>query len=287
MSIRKIPAGIFVFLLWAVTTGAATAAFIAAVRGYGTARLWNLLIVLAVFMHALWLLRWRGLVLIAIGMIVGGAYGLASIYGYNFFAPGFYYLLKSRAGWEAHKIFGVLPAQIPVFWSAYAYLGFLISEFIAVRWTAAPGWKRDLAAAGVAGACMASLLLLIDPVCVARKVWLWHPAGSYFTMPVSNLFGWFFAGAAAVLLYRVLFHRTCGSRLASVDAPLALALYLSFLALIPALSELSAAFYVIAPLAILVPVAVSLYAYLSGRPGRISENVQSAPESAVTARKND
>lgn len=93
------------------------------------------------------------------------------------------YGYDKQLGW---RVFGLVPAVIPLSWflMLYASLG------IAVRITARPGRMILLAATG-----LVAWDALMDPTMSAVfPFWSWHTGGVYYGMPLLNWFGWFITG---------------------------------------------------------------------------------------------
>ena len=92
------------------------------------------------------------------------------------------------------KIFGHVPALIPVSWFFMAVPSYGLALRVLARGARAPG--------AVPGILLGSLVLLawdlaLDPAMSwITKYWVWGTDGAYYGMPLLNLFGWYVTGLA-------------------------------------------------------------------------------------------
>jgi uncharacterized membrane protein len=108
------------------------------------------------------------------------------------------------------KVFGSLPAAVPLMWFAICYLGGSMAELLVSGIhlsTAALPFARTAAASGI----VALFDAVIDPIAVAEKRWIWEKPGRYHGVPLSNFAGWF---ATSVVIFTLLnpFFYECPAR---------------------------------------------------------------------------
>jgi len=102
------------------------------------------------------------------------------------------------------KIFGTLPALIPLVWLVIGYCAVEAAEWL-FAWPAGPlRLRRRLAGAVIAAFMMTSWDLVMDPVTVAQSAWFWHGGGAWFGIPISNYTGWLLTSLLIQVIFAVL-----------------------------------------------------------------------------------
>lgn len=98
------------------------------------------------------------------------------------------------------RFFGLVPYIIPLSWFMMTYPSYIIAERVVPnRWS--PALMRRLAVAGVGGLVMTSWDLVLDPLMVSRRHWVWETPGSYFGVPVQNYLGWWLTTLIILALF--------------------------------------------------------------------------------------
>jgi len=88
------------------------------------------------------------------------------------------------------KLSGPLPVVVPLMWFAICYLGGSMTDLLVSGLSlpaAAVPPVRAVAAAGI----VTLFDMVIDPIAVAEKRWVWEKPGGYHGIPASNFIGWF------------------------------------------------------------------------------------------------
>lgn len=107
---------------------------------------------------------------------------------------------------------GGVPVVIPSLWFVILYLSFGVADLIA-------GFSVNAQMAGRMGRtavllwCIWSALvggmaatawdLVIDPIMVENRVWVWDTTGPYYTVPIGNFAGWVVTAMAVAIPYRL------------------------------------------------------------------------------------
>ncbi|MBN2053490.1 carotenoid biosynthesis protein, partial [bacterium] len=105
------------------------------------------------------------------------------------------------------KVQPQLPGGVPL--PTIAYWRFGLYSAYTWAWLVAGlagrrSWRRRLAAAAAGALILTALDLAVDPVEVARGVWVWHRPGLYFGIPLQNFAGWFLTGFIMLGLFMCL-----------------------------------------------------------------------------------
>lgn len=85
------------------------------------------------------------------------------------------------------KLFGAVPAVIPLAWLAMLYPAWVCAGILRPS-TALRGGVLRVALAALA---VTAWDLSLDPRMVADNAWVWHGGGAYFGVPPGNFAGWF------------------------------------------------------------------------------------------------
>jgi uncharacterized membrane protein len=97
------------------------------------------------------------------------------------------------------KFLGLVPYLIAVSWFMMMYPSFVITEWlISSSWT---GAKRLLAIAAIGGLVMTSWDVVMDPIMVAGKHWVWEVPGPFFGVPLQNYWGWWLTVFVTFVIY--------------------------------------------------------------------------------------
>ena len=111
------------------------------------------------------------LLLESIGVVTGWVYG-----------P---YHYTTRLG---PRFLGLVPYQIPMAWFMALYPAMVVAErALPCAWSTR---RKRWALPVVAGLTMTAWDLVMDPLMVAGKHWVWEVAGAYFGIPLQNFLGW-------------------------------------------------------------------------------------------------
>ncbi len=102
------------------------------------------------------------------------------------------------------KIFGVVPALIPLAWMMIAYPAW---EAVRLVLPVAPPVTRIVLAA----LAVTAYDLSLDPRMVADGHWVWPGGGSYFGIPLSNFAGWVLTAAIIFATWHMLERRWANS----------------------------------------------------------------------------
>jgi len=104
------------------------------------------------------------------------------------------------------RFLGLVPYLIPAAWFMMVYPSRVIAErLIDGRWGA--GWRRGLGVAALAAFVMTSWDLLMDPMMVLMRAWVWESPGAYFGIPVHNYVGWLLTTLTVYALFEVVARR--------------------------------------------------------------------------------
>lgn len=144
--------------------------------------------VLALFLTRRIGTRWLGAFSVVYLMSLG-----AELAGTTVGLPFGPYRYTDGLGW---KWFEHVPVLIPASWFMMALPSYAIAY-----------WRFPRRASAVARVVLGSFILLswdlvLDPaMSLATKYWMWGTTGSYYGMPLLNLFGWFTTGVALMLAF--------------------------------------------------------------------------------------
>jgi putative membrane protein len=94
----------------------------------------------------------------------------------------------------APKLFGLVPAAVPVAWFTMMYVSHALAELLATK--ASPVQR-----AGLAAVITTAWDLALDPAMVATGHWVWMDGGAYFGIPLQNFVGWLATSFTAFLAY--------------------------------------------------------------------------------------
>lgn len=97
------------------------------------------------------------------------------------------------------KFLGLVPYLIAIAWFMMMYPSFIISE-----WLIPSSWKgagRLLALASISGLIMAAWDVVMDPIMVADKNWVWDIKGEFFGVPLQNYWGWWLTVFTTFVIY--------------------------------------------------------------------------------------
>jgi uncharacterized membrane protein len=97
------------------------------------------------------------------------------------------------------KFLGLVPYLIAVAWFMMMYPSFVIAEWLVpFSWK---GAKRLLTLAAVGGLIMTSWDVVMDPIMVAGKHWIWDEPGAFFGVPLQNYWGWWLTVFVTFVIY--------------------------------------------------------------------------------------
>ncbi|MCS7009762.1 MAG: carotenoid biosynthesis protein [Anaerolineales bacterium] len=97
------------------------------------------------------------------------------------------------------RFLGLVPYLIPVAWYMMMYASLVIADRLTP--SAWSGVGRTLTVAAVAGLVMTAWDLVMDPMMVASRHWIWEEGGAYFGIPLQNFFGWWLTTFVSVGCY--------------------------------------------------------------------------------------
>ncbi len=99
------------------------------------------------------------------------------------------------------RFLGLVPYVIPLAWFMMTYPSWVISRrVLAVLWRKTPPW----AVAALGGVVMTAWDLVLDPLMVHYRHWVWEAPGGYFGVPLHNFLGWWLTVALALWAFEVL-----------------------------------------------------------------------------------
>ena len=104
------------------------------------------------------------------------------------------------------RFLGLVPYLIPLAWFMMVYPSLIIAERL-IGERLSSGWRRGLGVAALAAFVMTSWDLLMDPMMVLMKAWVWELPGVYFGIPVHNYAGWLLTTFIVYALFEVLSKR--------------------------------------------------------------------------------
>ena len=139
-------------------------------------------------------------------IVTSAAIGLLfELVGVNFGVVfGTHYIYK-----QSLLMVGPIPLVIPLFWAAFIYLGYSITNLLLLfsgrekLSSKNSSFITILLAVFLDGLLVTSIDLLLDPIEVSRGAWQWIEGGPYFGIPLSNFLGWFIVSSLSSLLFRV------------------------------------------------------------------------------------
>lgn len=163
----------------------------------------------------------------AVAMLLHGYFSFGARYAFSYFAITFLFALATeefgmRTGWPfgtysygpslGFKIFE-LPLVVPFAWLMMAHPVLIAARRLTQNWVFLYG-----------GAGMAAWDLFLDPQMVSAHRWTWKFTGSHVPfqpeIPLSNTFGWLFAGMGLIALLHLTLpreRRKGGAELIAVD----------------------------------------------------------------------
>jgi putative membrane protein len=95
-------------------------------------------------------------------------------------------------------LFDLVPPLIPVAWFLMMYPSLVMAERLTPAWERT---KRLLTVAALGGLIMTAWDLVMDPVMVRGKHWVWEVDGAYFGIPPQNFWGWWLTAFIAILVF--------------------------------------------------------------------------------------
>ncbi len=104
-----------------------------------------------------------------------------------------------------YKILDHVPYSIPLSWFYMGFTAYLLANLLVQRM----GWRRQTLWSLLLGAYFLTVWdLALDPSMASNTLpvqfWVWHEAGPYFGMPISNLIGWSITGLIYMSVSRLL-----------------------------------------------------------------------------------
>lgn len=135
-------------------------------------------------------------------------------------STGFPFGPYSYTSFLGFKVAGLVPYSIPLSWFYMGFTSFLLANAIVAgsRLSQRTGWSLAL---GVYFLTVWDLSL--DPAMASQRLpihfWIWHQAGPYFGMPISNLVGWSLTGLVYMGLSRLLWRANLDARSIAVWFP--------------------------------------------------------------------
>lgn len=135
-------------------------------------------------------------------------------------STGFPFGPYSYTSFLGFKVADLVPYSIPLSWFYMGFTSFLLANVIVVgsRLRHRTGWSLAL---GVYFLTVWDLSL--DPAMASQRLpihfWIWHQAGPYFGMPISNLVGWSLTGLVYMGLSRLLWRANLDTRPTAVWFP--------------------------------------------------------------------
>ena len=97
------------------------------------------------------------------------------------------------------KFLGLVPLLIAVAWFMMMYPSFVMAEWlIPSSWK---GAKRLLSVAAIGGLVMTAWDVVMDPIMVAGKFWVWEVQGAFFGVPLQNYWGWWLTVFTTFVIY--------------------------------------------------------------------------------------
>jgi len=159
----------------------------------------------------------RALILLALVFVVSLAFESVGVATGLVYGP---YHYTDRLG---PLFLGLVPYLIPAAWFMMSYPSFVIAERLIPT-----GWKRAvrlLSVAALGGLVMTAWDVIMDPIMVAGKNWVWDVKGAYFGIPLQNYWGWWLTVFVTYALYLLIRGRTGGGGEPQSDR-LAIASYL-------------------------------------------------------------
>lgn len=137
--------------------------------------------------------RKRALILLACVFVISLAFESAGV------ATG---LVYGPYHYDDHKLgpllFGLVPPLIPVAWFLMMYPSLVMAEQLTIT---RKRIKRSLMVAALGGLIMTAWDLVMDPVMVRGKHWVWEVDGAYFGIPLQNFWGWWLTTFITFLVY--------------------------------------------------------------------------------------
>ena len=121
------------------------------------------------------------------------------------------------------KFMGLAPYLIAVAWFMMMYPSFVMADWIAPA--SLKGSGRLLAIAAIGGLVMTSWDVVLDPIMVAGKNWVWDVKGDYFGVPLQNFRGWWLTVFTTFMIYLLITRKGPSLADAAFDRQ-ALALYM-------------------------------------------------------------
>jgi putative membrane protein len=98
-----------------------------------------------------------------------------------------------------YKLFGLVPAIIPIAWYMMMYPAFVIADILTPKtWSPA---KRILPLAAIGGLVMTAWDVVMDPLMSRGGNWIWERGGAYYDIPLQNFWGWWLTVFVIFVLY--------------------------------------------------------------------------------------
>ena len=121
------------------------------------------------------------------------------------------------------KFMGLVPYLIAVAWFMMMYPSFVMADWVIPHSLKAVG--RLLAIAAIGGLIMTSWDVVMDPIMVAGKNWVWDVKGEYYGIPLQNFWGWWLTVFTTFVLYLIIIRKGPSNAEAKFDCQ-ALVLYM-------------------------------------------------------------
>lgn len=103
------------------------------------------------------------------------------------------------------KFMGLVPYLIAVAWFMMMYPSFVMADWVTPA--SLMGAGRLLAIAAIGGLVMTSWDVVMDPIMVAGKNWVWDVKGDYFGVPLQNFWGWWLTVFTTFVIYLLIIRK--------------------------------------------------------------------------------
>ena len=102
------------------------------------------------------------------------------------------------------KVFGLVPVLIPIAWFMMVYTAYAVVELVGRRLTRRRDMLWHVWMLLLAAMAMTAWDVVMDPIMVRNKHWIWEVNGAYFGIPAHNYVGWMATTFTTYLLFRLL-----------------------------------------------------------------------------------
>lgn len=147
--------------------------------------------------HAVWSLGGRHTLI-----FLGLTFGISLLFESVGVATGWVYGPYHYTDQLGLKIFGLVPAIIPIAWFMMIYPAHVLVEHLTGARRGSTLWQTAWLA-GLSALAMTAWDLVMDPTMVASGHWVWEVEGNYFGVPAQNYAGWLVTTFLIYLLYRL------------------------------------------------------------------------------------